>query len=176
MANVTESYGTLGYAYKYRESLISAISAGVFLIMIGALFIITLGLADRIVAFFQDFDLVRVFPNTAIFWPAPSRPLTHTIVYRAAERFAFAFGVFQIVILALRFAARSPVNKKAETVGNLVFWLGLGYLIRTLLLQPTIWTQITTWFVFWSAFLMLVGVTLIIRAIILAVAIPRRTI
>jgi hypothetical protein len=173
---LTESYGTFGYAYKYRESLIGAISAGFFLIMIGALFIITPGLFDRVLAFFNDFDLVRVFPNAAIYWPAPRSPLTHSIVYTAVERFAFAFGVFQIVVLALRFAARSPINKKAETVGNLVFWLGLGYLVRTLLLQRTIWTPLTTWFVFWSAVLMLVGVTLIIRAVILAATMTRRTI
>lgn len=171
---MTESYGTFGYAYKYRESLIGAISAGFFLIMIGALFIITPRLFDGVLAFFDDFDIIRVFPNAAIYLPAPRSPLSHSIVYTAVERFAFAFGVFQIVILALRFAARSAVNKKAETVGNLVFWLGLGYLTRTLLLEPTIWTQLTTWFVFWSAVLMLVGVTLIIRAIILAAAMTRR--
>ncbi len=171
---MTENYGTFGYAYRYRESLIGAISAGFFLIAIGALFIITLGLFDRIIEFFNDFDLVRVFPNAAIYWPAPSSPLTHRVVYTAVERFAFAFGVFQIVILALRFAARSPVNKKAETIGSLVFWLGLGYLIRTLLLEPTIWAPLTTWFVFWSAVLMLGGATLIIRAIILATTMTRR--
>lgn len=174
---MTESHGTFVYAYKYRESLIGAISAGFFLIMIGALFIITPRLFDRILDFFNDFDLVRVFPNSAIYWPAPRSPLTHSVVYTAVERFAFAFGVFQIVVLALRFAARSPINKKAETVGNLVFWLGLGYLIRTLLLGRTIWpSQLTTWFVFWSAVLMLVGVTLIIRAIILAATMTRRSV
>jgi len=175
VADVTESYGgTFRYAYKYRESLIGAISAGFFLIAIGVLFIITPRLFDGVLAFFDDFDIVRVFPNAAIYWPAPRSPLTHSIVYSAVERFAFAFGVFQIVVLALRFAARSPVNKKAETVGNLVFWLGLGYLIRTLLLGPIIWAPHTTWFVFWSAFLMLIGVTLIIRAIILATTMTRR--
>jgi hypothetical protein len=176
---LTETYGTFKYAYRYRESLITAISAGFVLVLIGALFIMTPALFNRILDFFNDFDLVRV-PNTVLYWPAPARPLIHSVVYTAAERFSFALGVFQIVILALRFGARSPMNKKAETAGNLVFWLGFGYLIRTLLLETTRWarlgwTPMTVWFVFWAAVLMLLGLTLIIRAIILAATLTRRT-
>jgi len=173
---LTESYGAFSYAYKYRESLITGISAGFFLILLGALFIITPTLFSRIIDFFNNFDLLVRVPNTIIYLPAPTTPLVHRTVYTAVEQFSFAFGVFQIVILALRFAARSPISKKAETTGNLIFWIGVGYLTRTLLLQPTRWTALTTWFVFWAAVLMLVGVTLIIRAIILAVAIPRHII
>jgi len=171
---LTESYGAFSYAYKYRESLITAVSAGFFLILVGALFIITPALFNRVIDFFKNFAALVQVPNTIIYLPAPRSPLDHRIVYTAVEQFAFAFGVFQIVILTLRFAARSPIDKKAETVGNLVFWIGVGYLTRTLLLQATRWPELTTWFVFWAAVFMLVGVTLIIRAIILAIAIPRR--
>ncbi|MFX1301637.1 MAG: hypothetical protein ACFFDE_12020, partial [Promethearchaeota archaeon] len=106
-------------------------------------------------------------------------PLTHVVVYTAAQQFCFALGVFQIVILALRFAARSQVSKKAETVGNLVYWIGAGYLTGTLLLERTVPARWLAdphilWFVFWAAIIMLIGVTLIIRAIILAAAIPKR--
>ncbi len=171
---LTESYGTFSYAYKYRESFITAISAGFFLLLVGALFITTPTLFDRIIDFFRNLEaLVRV-PNTVIYLPAPRNPLTHVVVYTAAQQFCFALGVFQIVILALRFAARSQVSKKAETVGNLVYWIGAGYLTRTLLLEPTRWAALTTWFIFWAAIIMLIGVTLIIRAIILATAIPKR--
>lgn len=171
---MTENYGSFSYAYKYRESLITAISAGFFLILVGALFITTSGLFSRIIDFFNNFDALIQVPNTMIYLPAPRNPLLHRAVYTAVEQFGFAFGAFQIVILAIRFVARSPVSRKAETVGNFIFWIGLGYLTRTLLLQPTRWTAMTTWFVFWASVVMLVGVTLIIRALILATAIPRR--
>jgi len=174
---LTESYGAFSYAYKYRESLITAISAGFFLILVGALFVLTPRLFNRVIDFFNDFDVFVRVPNTILYLPAPTRPGIHSVIYTAVEQFAFVIGVFQIVILALRFAARSPVSRKAETVGNLVFWIGLGYLTRTLLLQPTRWGAVptlTTWFVFWAAVFMLGGVTLIIRAIILAATIPRR--
>ena len=172
---MAESYGTFSYAYKYRESFITVISAGFFLLLVGALFIITPTLFDRVMDFFRNFDpiLVRV-PNTIIYLPAPRNPLAHLELYRAAEQFCFAFGVFQIVILALRFAARSPINRKAETIGNLVYWIGAGYFTRTLLLETTRWGALTTWFVFWAALVMLMGVTLILRAIILATTVSRR--
>jgi hypothetical protein len=172
---MAENYGTLSHAYRYRESLIGAVSAGFFLILLGALFVLTPGLFNRTIDFFESFGWVTV-PNTAISWFAPTSPLSpsNRIVYTGVEQFCFAFGVFHIVILALRFAARSSTNKKADTVGNLIFWIGAGYLVRTLLLEATRWTALTTWFVFWAALITLVGVTLIVRAIILAAAIPMR--
>ena len=171
---MTESYGTISYAFKYRESLISAVSAGFFLVLLGALFIITPGLFGRSIDFFEDFGSV-VVPNTSISFFAPTQPLIHRVVYTAVEQFCFAFGVFQVVILALRFAARSSIGKKADTIGNLAFWIGTGYLVRTLLLETRRGpTEMQTWFVFWAAIIALLGVTLIIRAIILVTAIPRR--
>jgi len=174
---LTESYGTISYAYKYRESLIGAVSAGFFLVLLGALFIITPGLFGRSIDFFEDFGAVTV-PNTTIGLFAPLHPLSqgNRMVYTAAEQFCFAFGVFQVVILALRFASRSSTSKKADTIGNLVFWLGAGYLVRMLLLESTRWTSMTTWFVFWAAIITLIGATLVIRAVILVTTIPRRMI
>ena len=115
-------------------------------------------------------------PNTTISFFAPLRPLSQSnrIVYTAVEQFCFALGIFQVVILALRFAARSSIGKKADTFGNLVFWIGAGYLVRTLLLETTRWAPLTTWFVFWASIVTLLGVTLIVRAIILGTTIPRR--
>jgi len=170
---LAEDYGTLSHAYRYRESLIGAVSAGFFLVLLGVLFIATPGLFSRTIDFFDAFGPV-VVPNTAISFFAPARPLSHTVVYTAAEQFCFAFGVFHVVILALRFAARSSTNKKADAIGNLIFWIGAGYLIGTLLLETPRWTALTTWFVFWAALITLIGVTLIARAIILAATIPRR--
>jgi hypothetical protein len=170
---LAEDFGTLSHAYRYRESLIGAVSAGFFLVLLGVLFIATPGLFSRTIDFFEGFGSV-VVPNTTISFLAPTHPLSHRVVYTAAEQFCFAFGVFHVVILALRFAARSSTDKKADTIGNLIFWIGAGYLIRTLLIEATRWTALTTWFVFWAVLITLIGVTLIARAIILAATIPRR--
>jgi len=175
VSKLAEGSGTLSQAYRYRESLIGAVSAGFFLVVVGALFILTPGLFGRTIDFFESFEFAPI-PRTAISWFAPANPLSSSnrIVYTAVEQFCYAFGVFHVVILALRFAARSATSKKADTVGNLIFWIGAGYLVRRLLLEPTIWTTLTTWYIFWAALIALCGVTLIVRAIILAATMSRR--
>lgn len=156
------------FSPRYKEGLFSAISVGFFFVLVGAIFVTTPNLFDKILDFFGDFDLIRV-PNQPARWllPAPASPGAHPVVYLALERISWALGLFQIVVLALRFAARSQLSKKAETVSNLVFWLGAGFLISTFLNETT---TATAWFVFGSAIIMLLGVSLIIRAIVLGAA------
>lgn len=168
-----------GFSHRHREGLISAISAGVFLILAGAIFINTPNLFSIIIDFFKDFDIVRV-PNLENVWlPAPMHPFSSTnrTVYTAVEQFSYVWGLFQLVILALRFVARSPLNKDAETVSNIVFWVGTGYLIRAFLIEtirlPFLTDPLARWFVFWAAIIMLIGVSLVIRAIVLAAASTR---
>jgi len=154
---------------RYREGLLSAISAGFFFILIGVIFVTTPNLFDNILAFFSDFDIVNV-PNTVIHLPAPKYPPTspsaNSAVYSAAWQFSLVWSFFQIVFVVLRFIAGSPWSKKAETASNIVFWLGTSYLIQTLLNETA---TTTTWFVFWAEIIMLIGVSLIVRAFILAV-------
>jgi hypothetical protein len=147
---------------KYREGFFSAISAGFFFILVGAIFVTTPNLFDNIIAFLRDFDIVSVPHTENLLLPAPVSPSAHSDVYSAVTKFSLIWGLYQIAILALRFIARSPLNKKAETASNLVFWLGASYLINTFLIETT------TWFVFWATIIMLVGVSLIARATILA--------
>ncbi len=154
-----------GFPRKYREGIFSAISAGFFFILVGAIFVTTPNLFDIILAFFKDFDLVPV-PNLGFSFPAPASPWTHSVLYSAVTQFSLIWGLFQIAILALRIVVDSPFSKKAETASNLVFWLGASYLISTLLNETT---TVETWFVFWAEVIMLIGVSLIVRAIILAV-------
>jgi len=165
-----------GFSRRHGEGLFTAISAGFFFVLVGAFFLTTPNLYERIADFFGDFDLVRV-PNLRNLWlPAPVHPLSHLDVYVAVERFSFVWGFFQIVILALRFIAHSPLGKKAETVSNLVFWFGAGFLIRPFLIEATrllLLSETTRWFAFWSGIIMLLGVSLVVRAIILA-AVPTR--
>jgi len=165
-----------GFSSRHKEGLISAISAGVFLLLVGAIFLTTPNLFNEIIDFFSDFDLVRV-PNLGnVALPAPVHPRVHSVVYLAVEQFSYTWGLFQLVILALRFVVRSPLNKDAETVSNIVFWAGTGVLTRTFLIETVrlpLLTEMTRWFVFWSGIIMLLGVSLIIRAIIL-MAVPKK--
>ncbi len=59
---------------------------------------------------------------------------------------------------------RSSVARKAETVENIVFWLGTSYLITTYLVNMTLSSE---WFVFWAGIILLFGLSLIARAFVL---------
>ena len=143
------------------ESIFTAISIGFFLVLVGTIFVITPNLFDKIIDLAKDFKLVDV-PNSGLILPGPESPRDYSVVYVAVAQFSFALGLFQIVILALRFVIPSSWGKRAETVGNLVFWLGTGFLIQSFLLETT------QWFIFWSTIIMLLGVSLIARAGVMA--------
>ena len=159
---------------RFREGLISAVSVGFFFLLIGAIFVVTPNLFDRIMDFYRDFE-IRTLPHTEnVFLPAPLNPYSHMEVYTAVWQFSIVWGIFQIVILAFRYVAGSPFSKKAETAGNMVFWLGASYLIDLLrnatsrvpfLNTPT---PLEGWFAFWAMIIVLIGISLIARAIILA--------
>jgi hypothetical protein len=149
----------------FGENVITAISVGFFLVLVGIIFVITPNLFGKIIDLFKDIALVKVASNTDLMLPGPASPAAYSVVYVAAAQFSFAIGLFQIVVLALRFFASSPWGKRAETVGNLVFWLGTGFLIQTFLLIEDV-----QWFVFWSTVIMMIGVSLIARAGAMAVA------
>lgn len=147
---------------QYQEGLFTAISIGFVLLLVGALFVINPDLFGSILDFFRDFELVDV-PNTDIMFPAPEFPQLHSSVYQAAGQFSIALGVFQVVILALRFVIPSSWGKRSETIGNFVYWVGASFLIQYFLLEST------QWFTFWSTIIILVGVSIIARAAVMAV-------
>ncbi|MBS7610166.1 hypothetical protein KEJ36_03605 [Candidatus Bathyarchaeota archaeon] len=131
--------------------------------MLGITFLVIPNLIDGIIEFFMDFKITKV-PNMNVFLLAPVHPNRHLKVYSASEFFSFALGLFQIAILTLRFALHSPLGKKAETLSNLVFWLGTGFLIHNLLNE---FATLVIWFAFWAAMIMLIGASLVVRAFIL---------
>jgi hypothetical protein len=155
-----------GYTQKSRDGFIGVFSVGVFLILIGMIFAMTPDLFNKAVSFFQDFDLVQV-PNISvgILLPAPKNPANHTTIYSTASWFSFAWGIFLVALLALRILAHSPLQKKAENASDIFFWLTNGFLIGNYLNNTT---TTVIWFTFWTLIIILLGVSLIIRAIILA--------
>jgi hypothetical protein len=113
--------------------------------------------------FFSDFTVVQV-PSMSVFLPAPVHPANHAELYGAAAQFSLGVGVLQILMLTLRFVLGSQIRKTAETVGNLVFWFGVSYLITTFLNSAT---TMETWFAFWATTLVVLGASMIARALVL---------
>jgi hypothetical protein len=147
----------------YGEGLISALSVGAILVLIGVVFVTNSNLWENIVNFFKNIDTIRV-SGTSLFLPAPTIPSAHEGLYTALEQFELGVGVLQVLILAARLLVHSRIRRIAETVGNLIFWFGASYLTVTYLNSTT--TQ-EKWFLFWAAIVMLFGVSLIVRAVVL---------
>jgi len=140
------------------------ISFGAFLVIAAVIYLTTPNLSREIEAFIRDFHMVEVFQNFSWFLPSTNHP----VVYGAAERFCYVFGVVQIGILGLRFATRSSIHGKAETFSGVVFWLGAGYVVG-LLSQGVL-----SWLSFIAALIILIGISIVVRSLVLMLA-PRRS-
>jgi hypothetical protein len=151
-----------------KETLFSVISVGTVLILIGVVFVLAqpTSLWNGLVNFFNNLTWRSLPHITGISLPAPANPAAHAVVYTAAFQFCIGMGILQIVMLALRLATRSPINKTSETVGNLVYWFGEAYLITVFLSGAPNTTQ---WFMFWAGILVMLGLSLIARALVLLV-------
>jgi len=135
---------------------LSLASLGFFLILIGALLLVTPNYRNEFVSFFRDFHLVKVTPNVSL--PAPKS--SHPIVYTAVMEFCIAYGLFQIAILVFRFALRDPIDRKAGTASGIVFWLGAGYLLSMLL------TESIGWFDFLAGLAIFIGLSIVVRGFV----------
>jgi hypothetical protein len=148
--------------FKHAESLFSALYIGSILIALGVIYYVHLpnSLFLGLINFFNGLTLARV-PDSQIYLPAPISPAAHADLYLAAFQFCLIIGIVEAVILVLRFLFDSPINRKAETISNVVFWLGISYLAITYLVNAA---TINKWFVFWIGVIIIFGLSLIARA------------
>ena len=153
----------------HGNGLFSAVSIGFFFLLIGMLFITTPELSDRIVSFFKDFQTVSV-PYTNVYLPAPASPGAYLTVYRAAEQFSLIWAVFLSAILVGRIVLQARPRRQAANFGDAVFWFGAAYLTQTYLIDRMTNSSAPTqvWFEFWTGIVVMLGVSLIARAIFLA--------
>jgi hypothetical protein len=148
---------------KKKETLFTSIYIGGLFIIIAVIYSISDNLWNSVINFFSTLTLAPV-PSTGISLPAPANPAAYTKLYFAAFEFAIAIGILEIVILTLRVWLHSSVNRKAETIENLVFWLGASYLIAAYLVNMTITGE---WFVFWAGMILMFGLALVARSFVL---------
>ncbi len=147
----------------WHEGLITAVAFGGFLIILGSIFGLTPDMPQKTGAFFSDLVL-NTFPfgSGTLALPAPANPTAHLDFFGAVFNFMVGIGILQVVILALRLWARSRIGRIAETVGNLVFWLGGAVMANVFLLSGTV----NGWFQFWATLIILAGASLIAQFIV----------
>jgi hypothetical protein len=158
--------GTHTLSDKRKESLVTYVYVGAIFIILALIFILNTGISGRIVNLFSSLTLAQV-PGTNIALPTPSTTAAHTQLYHIAFQFTISLGVLEIITLMVRILLHSPIARKAETIQNLVFWLGTSFLIITYLVNIKLQTE---WFVFWAGIILIGGLSLVTRALIILLA------
>ena len=145
------------------EGLITAVAVGGFLIILGVVFGLTPGVAQKAGDFVRDFTIQGFpFASGTIILPVPAQPAAHMDFYNAVLTFELGIGGLQLAILALRMILNSRIRKIAETSGNLVFWFGAALATSAYLMLGTL----DGWFTYWAAIIIVFGVSLIVRGLI----------
>ena len=145
-----------------HEGLITALAIGGFFIILGSVFAFTPGIVNNTNAFFLDLTTVTFpfgSPGSTVSLLGPAHPADHQSFYTAVMNFLIGMGVLQIVILALRLVVHSRIRRIAQSVGDLIFWLGAALVANVFLLAGTQ----NGWFQFWSLLIVIVGASLIAR-------------
>jgi hypothetical protein len=71
--------------------------------------------------------------------------------------FSFAFGAYLIVLLIAKSALGADLNQKAETLTDVIFWLGIGFVMLALA-RETI-----AWLVFIAIVVVLIAIIILVR-------------
>ena len=143
-----------------HEGLITALSIGGFFIILGIIFGLTPTISQNTNTFFSDLTTVTFpfgNPGSTVSLFAPAHTANHQSFYTAVLNFLIGVGVLQIVILVLRLAVHSRIRRIAQSVGDLIFWLGAAVLANVFLIAGTQ----SGWFQFWSSLIMLIGVSFV---------------
>jgi hypothetical protein len=145
-----------------HEGLIAALSIGGFFIILGLVFGLTPDVSQNTNSFFSDLTTVTFpfgSPGSTMSLFAPAHPANHQGFYSAVMNFLIGVGVLQIVILSLRLTVQSRIRRIAQSVGDLIFWLGAAVMANVFLMAGTQ----SGWFQFWSSLIVLIGVSLVAR-------------
>jgi hypothetical protein len=141
---------------------IGLISFGVFLVLVGIIYILTPNFSLSIERFFQDFQSVQVVEG--IYLPAPIHG--HSVFYFAVAEFALLFALSHIAFLIYEFGRGLSLKRKAETSSDIVFWFGASYIAYSLSIESL------TWFQSWAFLVVVIGISIIVRAAIVAARKP----
>jgi hypothetical protein len=141
---------------KRKMDILGLANFGIFLIVIGIIFVTTPNLVDKVGEFIRDFQIQQVAPN--VFLPVPGK--NHPEVFNAVYQFCLIFGILQIVVLAARFITKDPVRRTASTVMGIIFWLGAAYTMNLLI------TQNIRWLTFAGYIIAFLGVAIVVESII----------
>jgi hypothetical protein len=143
------------------EGLITAFAVAGLFIVLGLVIALTPDISQKTDAFFRDLTTAtyHIGDTSTLNLPAPANPAAQIGFFTAIMYFILGIGILQIILLPIRLWLRSPIRRIAETVGNLVFWLGGAVVANVFLLAGTL----NGWYQFWAWLILILGISLIAR-------------
>ena len=144
---------------REHKDILDLVMFGLFLLLIGVMFIKTPDLIDKGYRFFLDLEFRE--PYSYIYLPVPKSD--HRLFFTTISQFCLAFAILHIPILGARFILKDPAEKKGGTISGLIFWFGTAWVINQLIIKEI------NWLTFLGYLIALIGVTMVIKnAIFLA--------
>ncbi|MDI9644680.1 MAG: hypothetical protein QFX35_05625 [Candidatus Verstraetearchaeota archaeon] len=113
---------------KRGWDFLGLIHFGLFMIVLGLLFVIYPNLFDSLKEFFLDFEMVEISDNFFL----PIVRGSHPEVYGSLLTLAIAMLLIEVLILVARFLIRDMVRRKADSISGIVFWVGISLLANQL--------------------------------------------
>jgi len=142
--------------YSGSTGCLSTLSFGFLLILFGVIWIITPNFSSEVIDFVKDFHFEHLTEHVVL--PAPEH--SHQVIYKAAMQFFLALGVFQIVILILRFIFHDSLDKKSGTVSGIAFWFSTGFFVNMLA------NESIGWFGFLAGLIISIGLAIIASSLV----------
>jgi len=143
---------------RVRTDWIALASVGFFIMLLGAIWLFTPNLTEETANFARDIATNRQNLTESIVLPAPIE--NHPVVYTAAMQFCFIYGVFQIVILAVRLFLGERIHRAIDAAPGITFLFVAGYFLNLLT------NESIAWFGFIAGIIVSVGIAIIVASLL----------
>lgn len=147
-----------------KVDILGLVSFGLFLLLVGTIYVYTPNLIDGIKNFIQDFRIQQIYPGASFFAPSSNHP----VLYNAVFQFCIIFAILQIGVLIARLVLRESIGRKAGTISGIIFWLGAAFALNSFMVG------VIDWFVFLGWLVIIVGIVVTARSAIALVFYGRR--
>ncbi len=121
-----------------KSDFVGLATAGMVLLLLAALYIMTPNIFSNLVDFFSSFELLEIAPGYMVFRPSASNALVYAFVFQFCAGIAMVY--FFTVLLHL--LSSSPLHKTGSSFIGTLTWFGFAWSTYLLLIESLDWV---TW-------------------------------
>lgn len=144
----------MGKKMPEGPDILGGVTAGLIIILIAILFVLTPFLLGHLFNFITNFAWQEVYPG--FIWWAPQNP--HPVVYNTLFLFFLGTLVINVIVLILRVIFRDSYRRQIESIGGIIVSIGISWAAYNLTLNNNF-----TAFAGWT--IVFIGVSIIISSL-----------